>query len=100
MSYYERWLVSLAQKLIERGIVTTAELAPARCPRWARAAITTWAANRRARSSTTEHDYATLGAPSRRAHDDPRWHQGPEALITVDELRKNIEALPPMRTTR
>jgi len=27
MSYYERWLMSLAQSLIERGIVTTPELA-------------------------------------------------------------------------
>ncbi len=27
MSYYERWVVSLAQALIQRGIVTTAELA-------------------------------------------------------------------------
>lgn len=27
MSYYERWVVSLAQALIQRGILTTAELA-------------------------------------------------------------------------
>ncbi len=27
MSYYERWVVSLAQALIQRGIITTAELA-------------------------------------------------------------------------
>ncbi|HYT48486.1 MAG TPA: hypothetical protein VEL04_08695 [Burkholderiales bacterium] len=27
MSYYERWVISLAQALIQRGIVTTAELA-------------------------------------------------------------------------
>jgi len=27
MSYYERWVVSLAQALIQRGIITTAEIA-------------------------------------------------------------------------
>ncbi len=27
MTYYERWVVSLAQALIQRGIITTAELA-------------------------------------------------------------------------
>jgi len=27
LSYYERWVVSLAQALIQRGILTTAELA-------------------------------------------------------------------------
>lgn len=27
MSYYERWVVSLAQALIQRGILTTADLA-------------------------------------------------------------------------
>ena len=27
LSYYERWLMSLAQSLIERGLITTEELA-------------------------------------------------------------------------
>ena len=27
MSYYERWVVSLAQALIQRGLITTEELA-------------------------------------------------------------------------
>jgi hypothetical protein len=27
MGYYERWIVGLAQSLIERGLITTAELA-------------------------------------------------------------------------
>jgi hypothetical protein len=27
MSYYERWIVGLTQALIQRGIITTAELA-------------------------------------------------------------------------
>ena len=27
MSYYERWVISLAQTLIQRGIITTEELA-------------------------------------------------------------------------
>ena len=27
MSYYERWVIALAQTLIQRGIITTEELA-------------------------------------------------------------------------
>jgi len=27
MSYYERWVVALAQSLIQQGVITTAELA-------------------------------------------------------------------------
>ena len=27
MSYYERWIVALAQSLIQKGVITTAELA-------------------------------------------------------------------------
>ena len=94
MSYYERWLMSLAQSLIERGIITTPELARKISEVGARG----------------HHDMG--GAPAGRVqpeeHDYELWERrvdalmmilggikGPKRLITVDELRKNIEALPP-----
>jgi hypothetical protein len=94
MSYYERWLVSLAQSLIERGIITTPELARKMSEVGARG----------------HHDMG--GAPAARVereeHDYELWERrvdalmmilggirGRRRLITVDELRKNIEALPP-----
>ena len=94
MSYYERWLISLAQSLIERGIITTPELA------------------RKIHEVGTRghHDMGgeRAGAVKPQEHDYELWERrvdalmtilsgikGPKPLITVDELRKNIEALPP-----
>ena len=94
LSYYERWLMSLAQSLIERGIVTTPELARKMSEVGSRG----------------HHDMG--GAPAGRVapeeHDYELWERrvdalmmilggikGPRRLITVDELRKNIESLPP-----
>jgi len=51
LSYYERWLMSLAASLIERGLITSYELA-AKIEQVARAATTTWAGCRRTRSRT------------------------------------------------
>ena len=94
MSYYERWLLSLAQSLIERGIVTTPELARKMSEVGARGHHD-MGGERAGRVQPEEHDYE-------------RWErrvdalmmilggiEGPKRLITVDELRKNIEALPP-----
>jgi len=94
LSYYERWLMSLAQSLIERGIVTTPELARKMSEVGSRG----------------HHDMG--GAPAGRVapeeHEYELWERrvdalmmilggikGPRRLITVDELRKNIESLPP-----
>jgi hypothetical protein len=94
MSYYERWLMSLAQSLIERGIFTTAELA------------------RKMSEAGMRGHHDMGGEPAtrveRQEHDYELWERrvdalmtilggikGPKGLITVDELRKNIEALPP-----
>ena len=94
MSYYERWLMSLAQSLIERGIITTPELARKIHEVGARG----------------HHDMGgeRAGTVKPEEHHYELWERrvdalmmilggikGPKQLITVDELRKNIEALPP-----
>ena len=98
LSYYERWLMSLAQSLIERGLITTPELSRKMLEVGARGF----------------HDMGGLpaGKGAYDEHDDERsysdWERrvdalmmilsgirGPRRMITVDELRKNIEALPP-----
>ena len=60
LSYYERWIMSLTQSLIERGVITTEELARkmldvggARPPRHGRAA----GGQGRARASTSYADW-------------------------------------------
>jgi hypothetical protein len=94
LSYYERWLMSLAQSAIERGLITTPELAKKMSEVGARGF----------------HDMGGLpaGKVEYNEHDYEQWERrvdalmmilggvkGPKRMITVDELRKNIEALPP-----
>ena len=94
LSYYERWLMSLAQSLIERGLITTSELSKKMLEVGARG----------------HHDMGGLPADkvAYEEHDYAQWERrvdalmmllsgikGPRRLITVDELRKNIERLPP-----
>jgi hypothetical protein len=89
MSYYERWVWGLAQCLIQRGIVTTAEIAgklkDVTCDR-------------------PHHDMGGLpaGGVRRAEHDYEEWERRVDAMavlvskhITVDQRRRNIEALPP-----
>jgi hypothetical protein len=90
----ERWLMSTAQSLIERGLITTEELARKMHEVGARGV----------------HDMGgeTAGAVQYEEHDYELWERrvdalmmilsgikGPKSMITVDELRKNIERLPP-----
>jgi len=94
LSYYERWLMSLAASLIERGLITSHELATRIKELGAR----------------SHHDMGGLPADkvAYEEHDYEQWERridalmmilsgikGPERMITVDELRKNIETLPP-----
>jgi hypothetical protein len=91
MSYYERWVMALAQCLLQRGVITTEELAR----RMAGAA-----------GSRSHHDMGGLPAkkvePSE--HDYADWERRVDALavllgsmkiLSVDQRRKNIETLPP-----
>jgi hypothetical protein len=94
LSYYERWLMSLAQSLLERGLITSQELSKKMLEVGARGV----------------HDMGGLPADKvePEEHDYDLWERrvdammmllsgvkGPKRLITVDELRKNIERLPP-----
>lgn len=95
LSYYERWLMSLAQSLIERGLITSYDLAT----------------KIREVAARSHHDMGGLPAGAVE-HDEERsysdWERrvdalmmilsgvkGAQRMITVDELRKNIERLPP-----
>jgi len=95
LSYYERWLMSLAQSLIERGLITSYDLAT----------------KIKEVAARSHHDMG--GQPAGAVeHDEERsysdWERrvdalmmilsgikGAKRMITVDELRKNIERLPP-----
>jgi len=94
LSYYERWLMSLAASLVERGLITSYELA----------------AKIKEVGARGHHDMGGLPADkvAYDEHDYEQWERRVDALmmilsgikgatrmITVDELRKNIEALPP-----
>lgn len=91
MSYYERWIAALAQCLIARGVVTSAELAR----KMAGAA-----------GPRSHHDMGgqPAGEVKPREHDYEAWERRVDALsvllgrkagITVDERRRAIESLPP-----
>ncbi len=95
MTYYEKWILSLAQCLIQRGIVTSDELA------------------RRMRGAAGPRSHHDLGGQPgkkvRRAeHAHADWEHRVDAMalllqglgggkkrVTVDERRRAIEALPP-----
>jgi hypothetical protein len=89
MSYYERWITSLTQTLLQRGVITTAELA-AKLPK--------------ANAERQHHDMGgqPAGMVDRSEHGYADWELKVDALrvalgsrITVDERRKFIEGLPP-----
>lgn len=88
MSYYERWVWGLAQCLIQRGILTTEELA----------------AKLNVPGMRSHHDMGgeAAGAAGPGEHDYEEWERRIDAMavlmsrhITVDQRRRNIEAIPP-----
>ncbi len=95
MTYYEKWILSLAQCLIQRGVVTSDELARRM---------------REAAGPRSHHDMGGLpGRKVKRAeHAHADWEHRIDAMAmllqglsgakkraTVDERRRAIEALPP-----
>ena len=94
MSYYERWLVSLAQSLIERGVITTPELARKMSEVGMRGHHD-MGGERGGRVTPEEHDYELWERRVDALMMILGGIRGPKRLITVDELRKNIERLPP-----
>jgi hypothetical protein len=87
MSYYERWITSLTQTLLQRGIIKTEELL-----------------HRMRDGPRQHHDMGgePAGKVDRSEHGYADWELRVDALrvalgkrITVDERRKLIEGLPP-----
>ena len=91
MSYYEKWILALAQCLIARGVITSADLARKMAD---------------AQGPSMHHDMGgqPAGEVKPSEHDYELWERridalsvllGKRAKITVDERRKAIESLPP-----
>ena len=87
MSYYERWITSLTQTLLQRGVIATEELA-----------------HQLRGGPRGHHDMGgqPAGKVDRAEHGYADWELRVDALrvalgnrITVDERRKLIEGLPP-----
>ena len=95
LSYYERWLMSTAQSLIERGLITTEELSRKMLAVGARGHHDMGGLP----AGTVEHDEELSYSDWERRVDALMMIlsgiRGPKRMITVDELRKNIETLPP-----
>jgi hypothetical protein len=96
MSYYEKWILALAQCLIARGVVTSAELA-----RKMEGVV----------GKKMHHDMGgqPAGEVKPSEHDYQAWERRIDALsvllgkkvkLTVDERRKAIESLPPQAYER
>ena len=90
MAYYEKWIVALAQCMVQRGVVSSEELA------------------RKMRDVMflrSHHDMGGLpaGKVEPTEHDYAEWERRVDAMavllgrkaITVDERRRAIESLPP-----
>lgn len=95
MSYYEKWIVALAQCLIQRGVVTSEELG--------RKMLGVVAPR-------SHHDLGgrAAGAVQPTEHDYEEWERrvdalmvllsgitGSRKLMSIDERRNNVERLPP-----
>jgi hypothetical protein len=94
LSYYQRWLVGLTQSLVERGVISTAELAKKMREVGSRG-YHDMGGQIADRVAANEHDYALWERRVDALLTILAGMSGAKPLMTVDELRKNIEALPP-----
>jgi len=94
LSYYERWLMSLAASLVERGLITSYELAT-RIKEVGARAYHDMGGLPAGKVEYTEHDYELWERRADALMMILSGIKGAKRMITVDELRKNIERLPP-----
>ena len=94
LSYYERWLMSLAASLVERGLITSYELAT-RIKEVGARGYHDMGGLPAGKVEYTEHDYELWERRVDALMMILSGIKGAKRMITVDELRKNIEALPP-----
>jgi hypothetical protein len=91
LGYYEKWITSITQTLVQRGVITTEELT---------------GRMRKIAGPRSHHDMGGLpaGKVERDEHGYAEWERrvdamavlaGQKGLATVDERRRAIETLPP-----
>jgi hypothetical protein len=91
MAYYEKWIFALAQCMVQRGVVTSAELAQKMRDVMFLRQHHDMGGQPAGKVEPTEHDYAEW----ERRVDALSVVLGSKKLLTVDERRRAIESLPP-----
>jgi hypothetical protein len=91
MAYYEKWIVALAQCMVQRGVVTSEELAGKMQDVMFMRQHHDMGGRPAGKVEPTEHDYAEW----ERRVDALAVILGSNKVLTVDERRKAIESLPP-----
>jgi polyhydroxyalkanoate synthesis regulator phasin len=91
MAYYEKWIVALATCMVQRGVVTSDELAHKLQDVMFQRQHHDMGGRPAGKVEPTEHDYADW----ERRVDALAVLMGSSKLLTVDERRKAIESLPP-----
>jgi hypothetical protein len=91
IAYYEKWIVALAQCLVQRGVVTSAEIARKMHDVLFMRQHHDLGGRPAGKVEPTEHDYAEW----ERRIDALAVILGMKKILTVDERRRAIESLPP-----
>jgi hypothetical protein len=91
MAYYEKWIFALAQCMVQRGVVSSAELAQKMRVVMCLRQHHDMGGQPAGKVEPTEHDYAEW----ERRVDALSVVLGSKKLLTVDERRRAIESLPP-----
>ena len=91
MAYYEKWILALAQCLVQRGVLTSAELARKMQDVMFMRQHHDMGGLPAGRVAPTEHDYEQW----ERRVDALSVLLGGKKILTVDERRRAIESLPP-----
>jgi hypothetical protein len=91
LAYYEKWIVALSQCLVQRGVVSSAELAQKMQDVMFLRQHHDMGGRPAGKVEPTEHDYAEW----ERRVDALSVLLGMKKILTVDERRRAIESLPP-----
>jgi hypothetical protein len=91
MAYYEKWILAFSQCLVQRGVVTSAELARKMQDVMFMRQHHDLGGRPAGKVEPTEHDYADW----ERRVDALAVLLGSQKILTVDERRRAIESLPP-----
>jgi Nitrile hydratase beta subunit len=95
LAYYEKWIVALAQCLVQRGVVTSAELAQKVQDVMFLRQHHDMGGRPAGKVEPAEHDEARSYSDWERRVDALSVVLGSKKILTVDERRRAIESLPP-----